>query len=138
MNAAVNLPNWPSGTVAILVTGGDRPHAIPVSAALRAGPARILLGLARGRGSLARLRADPRVTVAICASDAAFSADGTASVAAEQLTANTVAVAVEVDTLHDHRRPTFAIDDGVRWHWTDDDAAAADDEVRAALRGLVG
>jgi hypothetical protein len=124
--------------VAFLVTGGERPHAIPVSAVVRAGPMQILLGLARGRDSLVRLRADPRVTVAICASDAAFSADGTASVATEQLTANTVAVAVEVDTLHDHRRPTFAIDDGVRWHWTDDDAAAADDEVRAALRGLVG
>ena len=32
-------------------------------------------------------------------------------------------------TAHD----TFAIDAGVRWHWTDDDAARADAETRAGV-----
>jgi hypothetical protein len=76
MVAPIDLPSWPSGTVAILVTAGDPPHAIPVSAVLRAGPDRILLGLARRRESLTRLRRDPRVTVAVCAPDVALSADG--------------------------------------------------------------
>ena len=53
------LPDWPPGTVAILSTAGGAPHAIPVSTAVRAGPRRVLLALARTRASLARLRDDP-------------------------------------------------------------------------------
>src|SRR5689334_6799011 len=53
--AMSTLPQWPPGTVLTLVTGGREPHAIPVSAAVRAGPLRLLIGLARGRESLARL-----------------------------------------------------------------------------------
>jgi hypothetical protein len=132
----VELPRWPRGTVTILVTGGDRPHAIPVSAALRAGPRRILLGLADRRESLARLREHPAVTVVVIAPDCAFSADGSATVVDEHATKAVTAVAVEVERLHDHLRPTFAIEAGVDWHWTDDGAAAADDEVHAALRRL--
>ncbi len=67
MTDVAQLPHWPAGTVAILVTGGERPHAIPVSAVVRAGERRLLIGLARGRESLRRLRASPEVTVAICA-----------------------------------------------------------------------
>src|SRR5205823_5256786 len=55
------LPDWPAGTVAVLATGGPAPHAIPVSTVLRAGPRTIVLALAAGRDSLARLRADPSV-----------------------------------------------------------------------------
>ena len=40
------LPEWPPGTVTILATAGEAPHAIPVSAAVRAGPRHALLGLA--------------------------------------------------------------------------------------------
>ena len=123
-------------TVAILVTGGDRPHAIPISAIIRAGPRRALLGVALRRESLARLREHPGVTLAITATDRAFSADGRAEVVDERLTDGMVAVAVEVDEIHDHLRPTFAIESGVRWHWTDSAAQTADAAVRDALRAL--
>lgn len=68
---AAVLPEWPAGTVAILATAGDAPHAIPVSAAVRAGPRRILIALATARGSLARLLADPRVSLTIVCEDTA-------------------------------------------------------------------
>jgi flavin reductase (DIM6/NTAB) family NADH-FMN oxidoreductase RutF len=131
------LPQWPAGTVAILVTGGDRPHAIPVSAVVRAGPRRVLIGLANSRESLARLRRSPPVTVAICARDVAVSLDGTAAVLDEELVGGVAAVAVEVDAIHDHDRPTFALHAGVAWGWTDQAAAHRDAEVQAALRRLV-
>ena len=54
------LPEWEEGTVAVLSTIGDEPHAIPVSTAVRAGPRRVLLALALRRRSLALLRARPR------------------------------------------------------------------------------
>ncbi|MEA2311676.1 MAG: hypothetical protein QOE28_2557, partial [Solirubrobacteraceae bacterium] len=31
------LPDWPDGTVAVLATAGDAPHAIPVSLVVRCG-----------------------------------------------------------------------------------------------------
>ena len=132
------LPHWPRGTVAILVTAGARPHAIPVSAAVRAGPHRILLGLAKRRESLARLRADPAVTVSITAAGCAFSADGHAEVLEESATDNVTAVAVDVTEIHDHLRPTFAIEAGTAWHWTDAGAQAGDETVHAALTRLAG
>jgi hypothetical protein len=130
------LPDWPAGTVAILVTGGERPHAIPVSAVVRAGPRRVLIGLAHGRESLARLRHSPHVTVAICARDLAVSVDGAAAVLDEQLVDGVAAVAVEVEAIHDHDRPTFALHAGVAWEWTEQVAARRDAEVQAALRRL--
>jgi flavin reductase (DIM6/NTAB) family NADH-FMN oxidoreductase RutF len=130
------LPHWPTGTVAFLVTAGARPHAIPVSAVVRAGDDRILLGLARRRRSLERLRADPEVTVALCARDVAVSVDGVATVVDEQLTDSVVAVSVQVSELHDHDRPTFALRGGVDWAWTDEPAHRADAEVHAALARL--
>jgi len=130
------LPDWPAGTVAILVTGGERPHAIPVSAVVRAGPRRVLIGLAHGRESLARLRRSPHVTVAICARDLAVSVDGAAAVLDEQLVDGVAAVAVEVEAIHDHDRPTFALHAGVAWEWTEQVAARRDAEVQAALRRL--
>ncbi len=139
MSDPVELPRWPAGTVAILVTNSappTRPRAIPVSAILRAGPARVLLGLSRRRESLSRLRADPRVTLSIICEGRAFSADGRATVVAEELVEGVVAVAVDVEAVHDHMRPTFAITGGVTWGWTDDGAAAADRAVHAALRRL--
>jgi hypothetical protein len=132
------LPDWPRGTVATLVTAGERPHAIPVSAVLRAGPRRILLGLADRRESLARLRADPAVTVAIIGPGCAFSADGSARVLQERATDTVTAVEVQVQALRDHLRPTFAITAGPAWRWTDPDAEAADAAVHAALGRLAG
>jgi hypothetical protein len=132
------LPQWPAGTVAILVTGGERPHAIPVSAVVRAGPRRVLIGLAQGRESLARLRRSPQVTVAICARDLAVSVDGAATVLDDELGDGVAAVAVEVEAIHDHDRPTFALHAGVAWEWTDRAAARRDADVQAALRRLAG
>ena len=132
------LPDWPPGTVAILVTGGERPHAIPVSAVVRAGPRRVLIGLAQARDSLARLRRSPQVTVAICARDLAVSLDGAAEVLDEELVDGVAAVAIEIEAIHDHDRPTFALHAGVAWEWTDEVAARRDAEVQAALRRLAG
>jgi len=124
--------------VLVLVTAGERPHAIPVSAAVRAGPRRVLLGLARGRGSLARLRDDPRAAVAIAAAgDVAVTAYGTARVLDQDLVEGVAAVELTVDEIQDHNRPTFVIEAGVGWRWTDPEAEARDAEVRRALARLV-
>jgi Pyridoxamine 5'-phosphate oxidase len=131
------LPDWPAGTVTILATAGDTPHAIPVSAAVRAGPRHALLGLAAGRSSLQRLRADPRVAVTIVARDVAVTAHGRARVLDELLVEGVVAVEVEVDDVQDHDRPTFSLESGVRWRWTEPEAEQRDAEVHAALARLV-
>lgn len=136
MSDAVILPEWPTGTVAILVTGGDRPHAIPVSAVLRAGPRLVLVGLARSRESLIRLRTRPEVTLAICAQGLAISVDGRARVLEGALVEGVAAVAVDVEAVHDHDRPTFSIHAGVAWEWVDAEAERRDAGVQAALRRL--
>jgi hypothetical protein len=134
------LPEWPAGTVCVLATSAaDGPHAIPVSTAIRVGEDRIVLALARTRGSLARLRADPRVSLAVLAGpDLAFTARGTAAVVSEELPgAEAVAgVAISVDAVARHERPTFAIEAGVAWRWTDADALERDGAVQAALLAL--
>jgi Pyridoxamine 5'-phosphate oxidase len=123
----------------VLSTAGAAPHAIPISTAVRAGERRVLLALAPRRSSLARLRADPRVALTVVgAGDVAVSAEGVARVVAERLPGaeGVVAVEVRVETVQDHGQPTFAIEDGVRWRWTDRDAAERDAAVRAALLAL--
>jgi hypothetical protein len=130
------LPEWPEGTVTILVTAGERPHAIPVSAAIRAGPHRALIGLASTRGSLARLRADPAVALVIIAPATVVTAHGRARVVEEELTEGVVAVSLEVEHVQDHDRPTFEILGGVRWRWSDESAQERDQEVRSGLRKL--
>jgi hypothetical protein len=133
------LPEWPAGTVTILATAGDAPHAIPVSAAVRAGPRRALIALGTARGSLARLRADPRVSLTIVCGDTAVTAYGLARVLDDETIADgVVAVEIAVDRVQDHDRPTFTIESGVRWRWTDPDAESRDADVRAALRRLAG
>jgi len=130
------LPEWPPETVTILATAGEAPHAIPVSAAVRAGPRHVLLGLAASRRSLARLRDDGRVSLAILAGDVAVTVHGRARVVDEELVEGVVAVEIEVDDVQDHDRPTFAIESGVCWRWTDREAERRDAEVRAALARL--
>jgi len=158
------LPHWPEGTAAWLVTYGavspERlaeataheplagpdpaqppvvwPHAIPVSTAVRAGPRSLLLALGRRRGSLARLRDDPHVALAVIAPGVAFTARGLAAVTAESLPGaeRVAAVTIAVARIQNHDHPTFAIDDGPRWHWTDEEARQADAATRAALRIL--
>jgi hypothetical protein len=132
------LPDWPAGTVTILTTAGPSPHPIPVSAALRAGPERALLGLAHGRESLARLRADGAVALAILAPGVAVTAYGQARVVDENLVEGVAAVEIVVERVQDHDRPSFEIEAGVGWRWTDAQAAARDEAVRAALARLAG
>jgi hypothetical protein len=129
------LPHWDDGTVAILSTGGGPPHAIPVSTALRAGARTIVLALALRRESLARLRAEPHVALTLFGPDVACTAHAVATVAEEPLAEAEAVAAVRLDvqTLQDHRQPTFAIDEGVRWRWTDPAARERDATVRAGL-----
>jgi len=132
------LPDWRPGTVAVLCTvdGSGVPHAIPVSTALRVGGRRVLLALAATRGSLARLRTDPRAALAVLAADdVAMTAHGRARVLDEPLAApgDIVAVVLEVESIRDHRQPTFTIAAGVRWQWTDPEAGERDERVRTAL-----
>jgi hypothetical protein len=128
-----SIPDWPPGTVAVLVTSGARPHAIPVSALLRCPPHRVLVGLGSRRESLRRLRADPQVTLVVIARDLAVSLEGRAAVVDEALLDGVVAVEVEVEAVQDHDRPTFALQAGVRWRWTDPEAGERDAAVLAAL-----
>jgi hypothetical protein len=123
----------------VLATSEGGPFAIPVSTAVRAGDARIALALARDRGSLARLRTQPQVALAVLAAgDVAFTAYGTATVAADPLPGvpGVCGVVVAVEQLREHRRPTFRVRGGVDWEWTDPDARERDAAVRAALRAL--
>jgi hypothetical protein len=130
------LPHWPAGTVTILATADETPHAIPVSAALRAGPTRALVALAGGRDSLARLRGNPSVALAIVARGTAITAHGSARVIEEELVEGVAAVEIDVEWVQDHGRPSFEIETGVAWRWTDAEAAERDRDVRAALERL--
>jgi len=128
------LPDWPDGTVTVLSTGGGAPHAIPVSTAVRSGPATVHFALGLRRESLARLREDPRCALTVLAAGVAVTALGTATVIEER--ERVAFVRLDVEEVQDHGQPTFELEGGVRWHWTDDDAARTDAELRAALRAL--
>ena len=132
------LPHWPDGTVAILSTGGGEPHAIPVSTAVRASGRRALIALALRRESLARLRAEPRCGLTIVCAGVACTAHGRASIVQEPMAISdrVAAVAIEVETIQDHDQPRFAIEEGVRWRWTDQEAERRDGEIHAALVAL--
>ena len=110
------LPDWPQGTVTVLSTGAGAPHAIPVSAAIRRGPRELALALALRRESLVRLREDPRCALTVIAEAVAVTALGTATVVRE--TKRVAFVRLDVEEVQDHDRPTFALEEGVRWHWT--------------------
>jgi Pyridoxamine 5'-phosphate oxidase len=133
------LPTWPARTIAVLATLGDGPHAIPVSAPVRAGDDEILLSLRRDRGSLARLRAAPRVALTVLTGgDVAFTARGRARIAAEPLAdaPDYVAVAIAVDAVDDHRQDAFTVTAGVDRDWVDDDERRALGARVAALGRL--
>jgi hypothetical protein len=131
------LPTWTPGTVMILVTQGTTPHAIPVSAVVRAGPAAAVIGLSSRRVSLTRLRADTRVALVVLTSgDVELTAYGRASVVEEAVVEGVAAVRVDIDRVQDHSRPEFVIDSGVSWRWTDAGAQARDAEVRSRLERL--
>jgi hypothetical protein len=117
------LPEWPVRTVAVLATVDERPHAIPVSAPIRAGDRRILISLNRGRASLARLRTREECALLVLAEgDVAFTARGRAQVVEDPMEADPdyAAVAISVDGIDDHRQAAFAVDDGVSRTWLDE------------------
>ena len=121
--AAVVLPTWPGRTVGVLATVGDGPHAIPVSAPVRAGDRQILLSLHRTRGSLERLRRRPRVALLVLAEgDVAFTARGRAAIVEEPMSGapDYAAVRIAVDAVDDHRQPAFVVDSGVGRRWVDE------------------
>jgi hypothetical protein len=133
------LPEWPARTIAVLATAAPDPHAIPVSAPVRAGDRRILLSLRSSRGSLARLRASEQVALLVLAEgDVAFTARGRASVVQAPLPGapDYVAVAIDVDEIDDHRQPEFRVDSGVGREWVDVDERRALGERVAALAAM--
>jgi hypothetical protein len=130
------LPDWPAGTAAVLATGAGAAHAIPVSTAVRAGDRAVLFALSPRRESLRRLREDPRCALTILAPDVAVTVHGRAAVVAEPV--GMIAVRLAVERIQDHDQPTFAIEAGVRWRWTDAEAQERDAQVRAALEELAG
>jgi Pyridoxamine 5'-phosphate oxidase len=130
------LPHWPPGTVAVLSTGGGRPHAIPVSTAVRAGSRTIVLALALRRQSLARLREEPHCALTVMAGrDVAFTAHGRATIVEEPMAVSdrVAAIRIDVEAIQHHGQETFEIVEGVRWHWTDAEAQQHDSDIRAAL-----
>jgi hypothetical protein len=106
---------------------------------MRAADGSVVLALAHSRGSLARLRADPRVSLMVLAEgDLAVTIYGTATVAVEELVHGVAAVRVIAERTVDHGRRSFVIESGVAWRWTEAEAETRDAEVRAALSRLAG
>jgi flavin reductase (DIM6/NTAB) family NADH-FMN oxidoreductase RutF len=133
------LPRWAPGTVAILATAGDAPHAIPVSTAVRISDTRVAFALSRRRLSLARLREDPRCALALLAGgDVAVTVHGVVTVVQDpmEVADRVAALALDGARVQDHGQPRFVIEEGVRWRWTDPEAEARDAEIRAALRAF--
>ncbi len=129
------FPDWPDGTAAILATtGAQGPHAIPVSTAHRAGTRTVVFALSPARGTLERLRADPRCALCVMAGDMAITLRGRAREVGDA--AGVIALALDVESVDDHRTPAFEIEAGVRWRWLDAEAARRDAAVRAALDAL--
>lgn len=117
------LPEWPTTTIAVLCTTDGGPHAIPVAAPVRAGDRRILLSLERTRGSLARMRENPQVALAILSGrNLAFTARGRGRIVQESMpdALDYVAVEVDVEKIDDHRSPGVAVESGVRVQFTDE------------------
>ena len=128
------LPDWPDGTVTVLSTAGGPPHAIPVSTAVRSGPATVHLVLGLRRESLARLREDPRCALTVLAAGVAITALATAAVVEEN---DRVAfVRLDVESVQAHGHPTIEHEGGGGWRWTHEDPQRADAELRARLREL--
>ena len=138
--ALAALPQWPTRTIAILATvEGDRPHAIPVSARVRAGDRRILINLHHTRDSLQRLREHHSVALTILTDDnIALTARGRANVVQDPMTVapEYVAVAIDVESIDDHRQPGFVVDSGVGRQCLDEAEREALGQRLQALRAL--
>jgi hypothetical protein len=132
------LPEWPTGTIGVPSTVNQAPHAIPVTGPLRASDRRIIFSLKRDRGSLARLREQPDVALAILAQDVAFTARGRARVIEESMASapEFAAVLLDVQDIDDHRQAAEVVESGVAVRFTDAAAQRGAKEHVAALREL--
>ncbi len=133
------LPHFPRDLVAILATlDPEGPAAIPVSAVLRAGDRRVLLALAHRRGSLARLREDPRTALTLVGTGFAVVARGSASVIADPLPGAEFVVGVEflAQRVDDAIGLTTLVHHGIAWGWKDAASARRHRAVLGALREL--
>jgi hypothetical protein len=130
------LPDWEPGTPGVLCVAG--PHAIPVSTAVRASDERILLALGAQRETLARLRDDPSVALAVLGRGVAFTAYGEASVLVEELEAAPVAaVELRVTSVADHLADgRTEMLEGARWRRPDPEVAESDAAIVAELLRL--
>jgi hypothetical protein len=131
------LPEWPRQTIAVLATVDPAPHAIPVSAPVRAGDDTVLLSLRRTRDSLARLRTRPQVALLVLAEDdVAFTARGTAQVIDEPMTGapDYAVVEITVTGVDDHRQAAFTVTGGVDRSWIDESERRALGDRVATLR----
>jgi hypothetical protein len=129
------LPEWPTRTIAVIATVDDGPHAIPVSAPVRAGDRRILLSLHQSRDSLRRLRERPEVAlVVLTEGNIAFTARGRARIVQEPMDVapEYAAVAIDVEHVDDHRQEAFLVEGGVDRRWVDEgERDALGERVRA-------
>lgn len=118
------LPEWPSRSIAILVTVGQGPFAIPISAPQRRGDREILFALRRNRGSLERLGEFARAALLLlCEGNVAFTARGIARVVEAPMRGAPAyaAVVLDVEEIDDHRQPEFLVESGVGRRWVDED-----------------
>jgi oxalate decarboxylase len=137
----VVLPEWPASTIAVLSTLDEEPHAIPVTAPVRAGDRAILFSLLHQHESLRRLRERPEVAITILAKDdEAFTARGRARIVEESMEQAPAFAAVSIDVQHvdDHRQEQEAVDSGVGVRWRDAKAERGLHERVDALRVLAG
>ena len=128
---------WPLRAPGLLIVAG--PHAIPISTAVRAGDRRLILGLARRRETLERLRADPQAAFALLAEGLAFTAYGQAVVVREKLEdmPNLSAVELRVDRVQDHLADgRTEMLDQARWRWKSDEAREVDNTVVTEIEAL--
>ncbi len=136
------LPIWPPRTVAVLTTlSQNGPHAIPVSAPIRAADDVLLIALRADRDSLARLTANPAVAITVLAAgDVAFTARGNARRVGEQVAGPAVymSVAIRVEHVDDHRQSAFKVTSGVEREWHDEAEQRALGQRVVALRELAG
>lgn len=131
------LPDWPRGTAAVLCAAG--PHPIPVSTAIRASDATVLIALGGRRETLRRLREDSRAALCVLAEGLAFTAVGEAEVVQEGVEAAPSLVVIEltvaevIDHLADGRT---AMRSGAMWEWQDEQAAESDPLIHSELDRL--
>jgi hypothetical protein len=117
------LPHWPEGSVAVLSTMNGSLHAIPVVTVLRVGDRKILIALARSRGSVLRIHQHAVVAITLLIEgNHAFTARGRARIVQDTMDGakEFSAIAIDVAEIEDHRQASFSVDSGVSLHWNSD------------------